>query len=223
MSSDDEYPQLRAVLREYISTGKEDILVLRYQKVGEESAEFDGLGADLQKAAKAPESAADLFREELGFEGDVSEIRHGCIELYDRLKGVGDFDAAKQDRVEGSELFDQYAGIPLMIGGRPVVVRGRTIPLWGGFAGSVAILALAYLLGNILPLPGFLQWIPALLRIVGFAAFAVTSFALIGKRGEVRDPGKAARREKAIAEAKAKRDEKRERKGDNGFRRNMSL
>lgn len=220
MSAETEYPQLGAVLRQYIASDREDYLVLRYREVGEESLEFDGLAAELQRAAKNPESAREVFRETLGFEGDPSEIREGCVSLYDRLKGVGDYDEAKQERVEGSELFAKYAGIPFVINGKPVMFRGQVVPLWATLVLSFALLLIGYVLGGVIPLPGFLEWFPTLFRGVGFIAFFISCFALIAKRGEVRDPGKAARRAKSIREAKARRDAKKEAKGGSWWDRN---
>lgn len=220
MSADTDYPQLGAVLRQYIASDREDFLVLRYRQIGEDSLEFNGLAEELQRAAKNPQSARQVFYDSLGFDGDTDEIRQGCISLYDRLKGVGDFDESKQETVEGRELFDQYAAIPLRFNGKEVKIKGYVIPLWGGFLISFLILALGYFFGTVIPMPGFLEWISALLRGVGFIAFVMTSFALVLKRNEVRDPGKAARRAKAVRDAKDRRDAKREAKGGSWWQRN---
>lgn len=219
---DSNFPQLRAVIVNYILPGKEDFLVVEYQQRGEEDLEFTGLADELTRAAKRPESAQALFAETLNFTGDVQEIRTACIELYNRLKGVGQFDKAKQEKVEGEELFQRTAGAPIVINGTVVKVRGRVVPMWAAWGGFLLIGLLGWALDTYVPWPSWLTWFPSLFRVSAFVGIAVTSAALVLMRSETRDPARAARRRKALEQAQARREAKRGSR-EGWFRRNMTF
>lgn len=220
-STEQEYPQLRAALTDYIIPGKEDELVFKYQRDGEESAEFNGLGAELQTAAKDPDSVVPLFYDLVGFEGEPRELREGCIDLYNRLKNVGDYDPEKIEGVEGAELFAKSGGMPLHLGDKPVTIRGKVVPLWGAAAFFMGVVAVGYLL-MFVPWPGFLRWLPAVFFMVGLAGLLFTSAAVVMLRSEAKDPAKAARRAKAL-EAVKERNEQRAARREGWFRKNMTF
>lgn len=219
--SDTNYPQLRAALEKYVIPGREDDLVLRYQQYGEETAEFAGLKDELDAAVRDSGGAAAMFQELTGYDGDPSEVRDGMIALSDRLRGVGAYDVQNASKVEGAELFAKSGGVPLQFGGRPVLFRGKPLPLWTMLALSAAVVFVGYFLTYV-PWPSWLTVVPKIFFLFGLAGLVFSAAAITQLRSEARDPAKAARRAKAIEDAQRKHEEKSAGRS-NWFRRNLTF
>ena len=177
-------PQLKAAIDRYISTGDEDTLVLKYQQYGEESAEFAGLGDEIASAIRDPAKVRRLFADD----HTDSELRDGLVDLSDRLRGTGRWAPEQKRALEGEELFNAYAGIPMRgPGGSPLTIRGWVVPLWAVLAAAAAVTLLGIGL-RALPMPSALTWVASMMMLMGWVTMVIVSTAMLMRRREARNP-----------------------------------
>lgn len=214
------YPVLINVLTDYFVTSDKSLLFLeRYQKQGENRAEFEGLADEIRDAIRSPKDSTPLVNAVLGSALTRQESRSMLSELLDQMLEQGDFDPqaiedaeedGKRESLQAEDLVAHYAKRKFAI---PIKsLKQYALPMWVWLSGSAGVLLFGVLLGY-LPWPDFLRWFPITFVALGIVGVAFCLVAMLGLRDEVLHPDKEERREKEKEKYLQKRDEDKEAKG----------
>lgn len=208
-----QWPTLVGVLETYFATGKEVKFLDRYARHGEGSAEFSGLQEELKSAVADYDDAAKMVNAVLDIELSPVEARAALAELLDQITEQGDFSpesiaaakkADKDEKADPQEMFSYYAMRKIRLWGP---LSQYQVPLVGLLLIGFVLLGVGRLLASI-SWPTWLDWFPGMFLVLGLVVVGMSSVAMYGLRNEVREPEKAEAREKAKAEALARKEDK---------------
>lgn len=215
----EDYPVLQFVLLAYFPNQLEARadrsreFVDKYLLLGESSAEFEGLEEELRKAIRSPKSVTPMLNEALGMDLEPMEVRMHLTSLWDQIRGdlaVAEAEVAEAEekiaKASPDDLMENYFFRRVRIPWIPWL-RDREVPLWSVLAGSFVSILLGLGVYS-LPLPSWTDWFPLLLIVGGLVVMGLTATAMSGLREEIRRPEKEAKRNKALAEANARKAER---------------
>lgn len=201
----DRFAMLAGVMETYFTQPNGNAIFLaEYEIRGEASAEFDGLAAEMRDAIKHPREATQVVNYALpGMDLGHVIVRQQLVELLDQMEGntpdpVPGSDPVSAEAAAGPKAsdvsYDQWLRrkIPLLPVGQ---FRDHQYPIWQVFLAGVLILLVGSALGVFIPWPGFLVWIPTMIRSVGGLIVAVTAVLMFVYRQSDRHPEREAERE----------------------------
>lgn len=217
------FPVLIGVLEEYfVGRDRTSSLLKKYHRVGEESAEFEGLSEELRDAVRNPRVATPVVNQVLGSSVSHVEMRTMLSDLRDQLLQTGEFspealDDARNEAVRTeksskptpNEMLDYYARRKFAV---PFVpwFKDHPFPLYYYLVVGVAVLLVGIGLGQI-PWPSWMEWLPTMFSAVGIILTGFSVISMASLRGEIANPESEATRE-GREEFHSKREAKREAK-----------
>ncbi len=193
------FPVLERILHDYFpaagqgrDTDRSAEMIRKYHRVGEDSAEFDGLSADLKRAINRRRDAAVLVNATLDTDLTPEEVTAHLISLLDQLTDRGEFAGGKPTAAP-AEVLRSYALARFRV---PWIRRDAapvTVPLWATFlAGLVLIIFGAFALPHT---PSAIRPLTIGAAALGLVLMFVSALAMLGLRSEALDPDKSARQE----------------------------
>lgn len=216
----DRFPVLINVLMDYfVSSDKSLDFLERYQRFGENSAEFEGLAEEIRDAIRNPRASAPAVNAVLNSSLTQQEVRSMLSELLDQMLEQGEYspdaleqadEEARAARPSPDAMLDYYAKRPVAI---PIKgLKQYKLPLWawGGISLVLILIGVGLLY---IPWPEFLLSIPYAFVGIGVLGLGFTVVAMLGLREEIQNPAKEAARAALKEEAQAKREAKQEARG----------
>lgn len=220
----EDFPLLQMVLIRYFrdlgpSFGRRDVaFVKKYLRYGETVVEFNGLSDELREAFLHPARSTPMVNEALDTAFSPEEVRRLLGDLFNQINEQGEFssEARAQREAEAArvvatpgELLNTY--FLLRVNPLPGRLRSVSLPIWQPWAGSLVLMIVGVALWRYVAVPGFLEWLPLLLTVIGLLGLALTSVTMYTLRSQRLHPDQAHEREKARAAYLAKRAARSER------------
>lgn len=204
----DRFPLLAGVMETYFTrpNGNIDFLTA-YEVRGEASVEFDGLAAEMKDAVRNPRPATRVINHVLpGLDLTHGTVRQQMIELLDQMQGIAPDETTTDEEPEAlsvDALYDEWLFRRVRV--LPIgKFADREFPLWQIFLAGLVVLLIGTGLGVFIPWPGFLIWIPTMIRTIGGVALAGSAVAMLIFRSNARRPERVAEREQERKAAMAK-------------------
>lgn len=207
----ERWPTLIAVLETYFATGREIAFLEKYERLGETTAEFEGLSDDLRKAIKEHRRSTPVVNYILGTDTSPSDMRVLLSELLDQITETGEFseeavaerEAEREaERATPEQMWSYYAMRRVRLWGP---LKRFEVPLFAILVGGFAITGFGLLLGKI-PWPSWLAWFPVTFLALGLVVIGISSLTMYALRNEIRDPEKERERNQKRAQAKEKEE-----------------